>query len=440
MSTQSAVRRRLLETALGVAAAVLVATAGMPQPARAALAVIAVPDVLSTNHDRFAVVAAPGVLGNDVNVLGSTTAILISGVSHGVLNLQPDGGYTYAPVAGFTGTDLFRYRPSGLLSTSTTVTISVTNAAPVAMADSYTATAGVALHVNAPGVLVNDLDLDGDALMASLTAVPNHGTLAIGSNGSFTYTANGGYSGIDTFTYRAGDGLSWSAITPVTLVVQAAAPTPSPTPTPRPTPTPTPRPTPRPTPTPTPTPTPLATVPLPTSPVSPTPTPSLPLPSVVVPTPSTSSSPLPSASVPLLVTPTPSPSSGGSSGSDAPASPAAGPPGGGSTGGDNQGGAAAASADGAPGARTPLVIGPNGLGLRSTPLGAEDLPLAGLRAVGSLQLWLVPAAALAGPGILVILWLAIQVGVGIIWLPAARRMRGDGRRNADGRKAGGRLT
>lgn len=41
-------------------------------------------------------------------------------------------------------------------------------------------------------------------------------------------------------------------------------------------------------------------------------------------------------------------------------------------------------------------------------------------------LWFVPAAAIGAPGLLVILWVALQVAAGAAWLPATRRLRGDG--------------
>jgi len=40
----------------------------------------------------------------------------------------------------------------------------------------------------------------------------------------------------------------------------------------------------------------------------------------------------------------------------------------------------------------------------------------------------VPGALIAGPGLLVLIWLAIQVVAGMVWLPAARRIRGDDRK------------
>jgi hypothetical protein len=46
------------------------------------------------------------------------------------------------------------------------------------------------------------------------------------------------------------------------------------------------------------------------------------------------------------------------------------------------------------------------------------------------QLWFVPAVALGGPGLLVLLWVALQVTAGLVWVPAARRLRGEEARGA----------
>ena len=213
----------------------------------AALGVLANPDTLSTRHDRLATVAAPGVLANDVTILG-TTAVLVSPTTNGTVSLAADGGYTYSPAAGFVGTDIFTYRDSGLLTNTVSVTITVTNAAPLAAADSYSANAGVTRTISAPGVLNNDTDADGDALSAQLASGPSHGTLALAANGGFSYLATSGYNGSDSFTYRATDGIAFSSIAVVSLNVSSSgSPTPTPTPTPAPTPTPTPAPTPIPT-------------------------------------------------------------------------------------------------------------------------------------------------------------------------------------------------
>jgi len=177
-----------------------------PQPASALIAV-AVNDSLTMKHDRTAVVPAPGVMANDIIVLGATVQ-LVWGVTHGTLSLQSNGGYTYSPAAGYIGSDQFRYQLSGL-GTAATVTITITNAAPVAKPDAYT-WAGGTLVVAAPGVLANDTD--ADPLTAILESDVANGTLTLNPDGSFAYTPEPDFNGLDSFTYRATDGLALSVI------------------------------------------------------------------------------------------------------------------------------------------------------------------------------------------------------------------------------------
>jgi hypothetical protein len=59
------------------------------------------------------------------------------------------------------------------------------------------------------GVLVNDTDADSPLsfLKAVLVSPPSHGTVVLNSNGSFTYEPAGGYTGPDSFTYKANNGI-----------------------------------------------------------------------------------------------------------------------------------------------------------------------------------------------------------------------------------------
>ncbi len=68
-------------------------------------------------------------------------------------------------------------------------------------------------------VLANDTDADGDPLSAVLVSGPSHGTLSLGSGGGFTYTPTPGYTGIDSFTYRASDGAAQSNLATVNITV-----------------------------------------------------------------------------------------------------------------------------------------------------------------------------------------------------------------------------
>ena len=98
----------------------------------------------------------------------------------------------------------------GLLNSATaTVSITVTpvNDAPVAANDSYTTAEDTTLTViAASGVLINDTDVEGDALTAILVSNPSHGSLTLNANGSFTYTPAANYNGSDSFTYKPNDG------------------------------------------------------------------------------------------------------------------------------------------------------------------------------------------------------------------------------------------
>jgi hypothetical protein len=99
------------------------------------------------------------------------------------------------------------------------------NHPPVAAADSYNGTQDTPLTIAAPGVLANDSDADGDSLTAVLVSSPAHGALVLDANGGFSYTPAAGYSGGDSFTYKADDAKDDSAAATVTLTI-AATPAP----------------------------------------------------------------------------------------------------------------------------------------------------------------------------------------------------------------------
>jgi VCBS repeat-containing protein len=181
-------------------------------------------DSYGTSEDTLLEVAAPGVLSNDSDVDGgSLTAVLVTGPSHGTLNLNSNGSFTYTPAANYSGADSFTYRASdgSLQSDAATVNLTVTavNDAPVAASDAYSTDQITTLTVPVPGVLGNDTDADGDPLTAVLVSGPSHGTLDLNSNGSFTYTPAANYSGADSFTYRASDGSLQSDAATVALTV-----------------------------------------------------------------------------------------------------------------------------------------------------------------------------------------------------------------------------
>jgi hypothetical protein len=72
-------------------------------------------------------VGAPGVLGNDTSLNGSTmSAVLVTQATHGTVTLQATGGFSYVPTSGFSGIDQFTYQASSTGGTSNTATVTIT--------------------------------------------------------------------------------------------------------------------------------------------------------------------------------------------------------------------------------------------------------------------------------------------------------------------------
>jgi VCBS repeat-containing protein len=192
---------------------------------------VAVNDSYSAIGNTALTVSAAGVLSNDTDANGDAlTAALVSNVSHGTLNLNTNGSFTFTPTTGYTGTDSFTYKANDSKADSNTATVTITisapaNTAPVATNDAYSMTGNTALTVAAPGVLSNDTDANGDTLTAALVSSVSHGTLSLNANGSFTFTPTTGYTGTDSFTYKANDGKADSNTATVTITINAPADT-----------------------------------------------------------------------------------------------------------------------------------------------------------------------------------------------------------------------
>ena len=75
--------------------------------------------------------------------------------------------------------------------------------------------------MNAPGVLTNDSDPDSSSLTAAKVSDPAHGSLTLNPNGSFSYVPASGFTGPDSFTYKASDGIAQSQVATARIVVTA---------------------------------------------------------------------------------------------------------------------------------------------------------------------------------------------------------------------------
>lgn len=169
-------------------------------------------------------VAAPGVLANDTDEEDDPmTAVLVSAPANAAsFQLYADGSFTYQPVSTFVGTDSFSYKASDADGDSNTVvvTLEVNSPIPVATPDYYVTAEGQTLDVPAPGVLDNDVDDAGNSLTPTLLTNPaNAASFQFYADGSFSYTPNAGFVGIDSFTYLVNNGSADSDPTTVQIFV-----------------------------------------------------------------------------------------------------------------------------------------------------------------------------------------------------------------------------
>lgn len=95
------------------------------------------------------------------------------------------------------------------------------NQAPSALGDGYSVAVDGSLGVtDAEGVLANDFDPEYSPLVAQLVAGPAFAaSFALNADGSFTYTPQASWYGMDSFTYTAYDGDLVSGVATVIIVV-----------------------------------------------------------------------------------------------------------------------------------------------------------------------------------------------------------------------------
>ncbi|MEP3479805.1 MAG: Ig-like domain-containing protein, partial [Fuerstiella sp.] len=94
--------------------------------------------------------------------------------------------------------------------------VPVVNLPPVAVHDYNFTVAGEAVCGN---VLCNDINPDGDSLTAWVSSSPENGSLCFQPDGTYTYTPNPDFCGLDVFVYVVTDGNGGCSSTSVTIEV-----------------------------------------------------------------------------------------------------------------------------------------------------------------------------------------------------------------------------
>jgi CSLREA domain-containing protein len=208
---------------------------------------VAADDAYAAFEDVPLVIAAAGVLGNDLDEDGSPlAATLVSGPASGTVTLDANGSFTYTPNANFVGTDAFRYRVSdgALVSGVATVVISVApeNVAPTAGGGGFSVDAGLAYVFG-----IGDFgyaDQDGDPLAAvTITALPDVGELRLAgvavvvgqqidaadiAAGRLQYVTPSAAPAVTSFGFVVSDGTATSASAGTITVGITAVPVPAP--------------------------------------------------------------------------------------------------------------------------------------------------------------------------------------------------------------------
>ncbi len=200
--------------------------------------VVATPTAVNDAYISFgpvlSVAPGSGVLVNDSSPVNAPlSARLISPPVFGTVTLSDNGSFIYSAANDYSGPDSFTYVANDGISDSNIATVNLTifslNRPPVANNDSYamapnTGTAINSLLITAPGILANDTDPQSLPLVSTIVSGTSNGSLVLGSNGSFTYTPQVGFVGVDSFTYQAANGYALSNVATVTITVGTPTP------------------------------------------------------------------------------------------------------------------------------------------------------------------------------------------------------------------------
>ncbi|HGG59903.1 MAG TPA: tandem-95 repeat protein, partial [Gammaproteobacteria bacterium] len=170
----------------------------------------AVDNSISTTEDTPVVIE--NVMANDGVADGANRIATFQDVSDqgGQVTDLGNGAFRYQPPKDFNGVDAFTYTiadANGDLSQATvTLLITAENDAPVAEADEFLVEEDQTLFIAVADLLANDSDVDGDTLTVQIENGPAHGLLNTQPDGSFAYTPDADFTGVDHLRYSVSDG------------------------------------------------------------------------------------------------------------------------------------------------------------------------------------------------------------------------------------------
>lgn len=156
------------------------------------------------------------LLAGDIDSAASGLAYAVSGqAQHGAVTVSPTGTWSYTPDPNYTGADSFTFTVSdgSSVSAPTLVTVMVNPVYDPPAGDPATAS-GEEDHD-----ITGRLTGTGDDLTFTVDSSPTHGSVSIDPSGSWTYTPDPDFHGVDSFTFTVDDGRSISDAVTVTVTV-----------------------------------------------------------------------------------------------------------------------------------------------------------------------------------------------------------------------------
>jgi len=157
---------------------------------------------------------------NDIKSIVSITPTPLA-AADGTASIE-NNTITYTPPAAFSGTITFLYtmEDSGHLASTATVTVTVSNTAPVAVNDTASITKNSSNNII--NVLANDTDANSDSLTVSAVTQPGSGSVTNNST-NVLFTPANGYTGTTSFTYTTQDSGGLTSTATVTVTVSSVA-------------------------------------------------------------------------------------------------------------------------------------------------------------------------------------------------------------------------
>jgi hypothetical protein len=172
----------------------------------------------------FQTPATINVLANDSDPSGlplTVTQATVQTSGSGTVKINTNNTVTFTPDIEFDGNATFSYTISNGHggTASATVTVDVLAAVPpIAGPDSATTPFETPVTIN---VLANDSDPNGKLPLTILQpGFPLHGSVALNTNNTITYTPQSGFQGVDTFFYLLQNSQGATANGKVTVTVQ----------------------------------------------------------------------------------------------------------------------------------------------------------------------------------------------------------------------------